>query len=1048
MSAVWDLLLRILEELVQSELKRFSFHLSGDDPEVCPSIPKGILQGGDRTDIVTAMQGYYGRGQRAAEVTRYILQKMDRNDLAERLADVADPVMKRIQEKLKINLKKRSERIYEGTDKQGVSVLLKSIYTEVYITDGGSGTVSNEHAVRQIETGGRKRVTEEAVIKCNDLFKALTLQQKSIRTVLMKGIAGVGKTVSVKKFILDWANGDANQEIDFVFTLPFRDLNSMKDKRFTLMELLHHYFPDMKAVECIDCDEFKVLFIFDGLDECRLPLDFQSSELNDAMEPATVDVLLANLIRGNLLPSALLWITTRPAAANKIPPGYIHQVTEVRGFNDEQKEEYFRKRFSDQNLACTAVKHIKSSRSLYTMCHIPVFCAISATVLERIILEGNGGETPCTLTQMYTRLLLIQTNITAYKYAETKDTDARRISESTRQAILKLGELAFRQLEKGNLIFYEEDLRECGLSVSEASVYSGMCTEIFKEETDFCEDRVYSFVHLSIQEYLAALYVFLSYGNLMSDAQWHGLKWMLGKLSLFDLHKSAVDKALQSENGHLDLFLRFLLGLSLDSNQSLLRGLQTRMGSTSQSIRETVKYIQEKIRENPSPERSINLFHCLNELNDNSFVEEIQTYLSSESLSNEKLSPAQWSALVFVLLMSKEVQDVFDLKKYARSDEGLLRLLPVVKRTRTALLNHCNLTEHCCEVLASTFSSASCSLRILDLSSNDLRDTGAKLLFAAVGSPDCRLETLRLSRCNLTDDSCESLALALQSASSHLTELDLSSNEYSGAGVKLLSAGLGNPNCQLQRLGLSGCQITEEGCTSLASALLSNPHKLRELDLSYNHPGKSGVILLSTLVEDPSCVVATHGGECRIKPGLQKYACSLTPDLNTTYRYLALSEGKRKITRGEEEQPYPDHPERFDIWAQTLCSEALTGRCYWEVEWSGRGMEVGVAYGGIGRKGAGHGCALGRNPNSWSLSCSGRLFSAWHNRKEYDVPASFPYSRRVGVYLDQRAGTLSFYSVSADGSTLLHTFYATFTQPLYAGFWVVSDSSVYLCQPA
>ncbi|KAG7462056.1 hypothetical protein MATL_G00198570 [Megalops atlanticus] len=617
MSAVWDLLLRILEELVQSELKCFTFHLSGDDPEVCPRIPRGLLQSGDRTDIMTAMRGHYGRGQRAAEVTRYILRKMDRNDLAERLADVADPgdtrtprpghldsVMKRIQEKLKINLKKRSERIYEGTDRQGVSVLLKSIYTEVYMTDGGSGAVSNEH---------------------------------------------------------------------------------------------------------------------------------------------------------------------------------------------------------------------------------------------------------------------------------------------------------------------------------------------------------------------------------------------------------------------------------------------------------------------------------------------------------------EWSALVFVLLMSEEVQDVFDLKQYTRSDEGLLRLLPVVKRTQTALLNQCNLTEQCCEVLASTVSSVSCSLRILDLSGNDLRDVGAKLLFAALGSPDCRLETLRLSRCSLTDDSCESLALALQSASSHLMELDLSSNEFSGvgplsdaltnpsckleqldlscndltdaglraicaglrsqhcrlkrlhlgcisnlgdsggkpsrdwpaspptkqrklvsgpsdtrtsgvrvlsdalmspqcklqqlhlrcnslgdAGVQLLCSGLTSPPCRLRRLDLCGnslketgvqalsCVLTSPGCQleqmdlsgnnisdagakTLSDALKSPNCKLQSLDLSCNHLGDS--------VEDPSCVFATHDGECRIKPGLQKYACSLTPDLNTMYRYLALSEGKRKITRGEEEQPYPDHPER------------------------------------------------------------------------------------VGVHLDQRDGMLSFYSVSADGATLLHTFYATFTQPLYAGFWIVSDSSVYLCQP-
>uniref|UniRef100_A0A4W5LEK3 NACHT LRR and PYD domain-containing protein n=1 Tax=Hucho hucho TaxID=62062 RepID=A0A4W5LEK3_9TELE len=152
------------------------------------------------------------------------------------------------------------------------------------------------------------------------------------------------------------------------------------------------------------------------------------------------------------------------------------------------------------------------------------------------------------------------------------------------------------------------------------------------------------------------------------------------------VYKSAVDKALQSETGNLDLFLRFLLGLSLESNQKYLRGLQTKTRSSSQSHEETVKYIKEKIRENPSPERSINLFHCLNELNDHSLVEEIQSYLSSGSLSEPNLSPAQWSALVFVLLTSEKELDVFDLKKYSRSEEGLLRLLPVVKASRAVLL--------------------------------------------------------------------------------------------------------------------------------------------------------------------------------------------------------------------------------------------------------------------------------------------------------------------------------------------------------------------------
>ncbi|MCI4374950.1 hypothetical protein PGIGA_G00012310, partial [Pangasianodon gigas] len=261
--------------------------------------------------------------------------------------------------------------------------------------------------------------------------------------------------------------------------------------------------------------------------------------------------------------------------------------------------------------------------------------------------------------------------------------------QQTRESILALGKLAFQQLEKGNLIFYEEDLRECGIDVTEVSVYSGVCTQIFREEFGLHLGKVFSFVHLSVQEFLAASYAFLSFiSRNVTEQQITDLSDLLTKSNMSDFLRSAVDKALQSENGHLDLFLRFLLGLSLESNQTLLRDLIPQTGSSSHNKQETVEYIKEKIRENPSPEKSINLFHCLNELNDHSLVQEVQHYVKSKDynrLRGVSLSPAQWSALAFVLLNSDENLDEFDLRKYDRSEECLLRLMPVVKASRKAV---------------------------------------------------------------------------------------------------------------------------------------------------------------------------------------------------------------------------------------------------------------------------------------------------------------------------------------------------------------------------
>ncbi|XP_058605665.1 NACHT, LRR and PYD domains-containing protein 3-like [Onychostoma macrolepis] len=761
----------------------------------------------------------------------------------------------------KSNLMKKFERLYEGTAMQGNPTLLNEIYTELYITESESGELSNEHEVRQIETQSRRAATEDTAIKCNDIFRPLPGQDKPIRAVLTKGVAGIGKTVSVQKFILDWAEGKENQDVQLIFPLPFREANLIKDKTLSFSDLLHVFFPETKEME-ISSDEYKVLFIFDGLDECRLSLDFQSDvRLCDVSESASVDVLLMNLIVGNLLPSALIWITSRPAAADLVPSECVHRVTEVRGFNEPQKEEYFRKRISDQSLANTIISHLKSSSSLYIMCHIPVFCWISAAVLEKMLSRAESGEIPKTLTQMYTHFLILQTNIKHEKDYEKNETDE--------DMILKLGKLAFQQLMKGNLIFYEEDLRECGIDMTEASVYSGLCTQIFREELGLYKGKVFCFVHLSIQEHLAALYVHLSWTNNNKNAFDQITKqsllskvkdWFhhnsLEHVSLSELHQRAVDESLQSKNGHLDLFLRFLLGLSVESHQILLQGLMKPTTSISDSNEKTVEYIKLKIRTIDSPEKSINLFHCLNEMGDRSLVEEIQQYLKSGRIKEAKLSSSQWSALVFVLLTSEKKLDEFNIntfigeKNKMEKIKVLLKLLPVIKESRSVQFRDCGLTDEGFAALASALRSNPSHLRELNMSGSKIGNS-VYLLSVVLKDPHCKLENLRLRYCDLTDEGCAALASALRSNPSHLRELNLSKNKI-GVSVNLLSAVLQNPDCKLNKLWLSYCGLTDEGCAALASALKSNPSHLRQLDLSWNKIGNS-VNLLSAVMEDPQC---------------------------------------------------------------------------------------------------------------------------------------------------------------------------------------------------
>ncbi|XP_076140178.1 protein NLRC3-like isoform X2 [Alosa pseudoharengus] len=892
--------------------------------------------------------------------------------------------------------------------KPGAEVLLNKIYTELYITDGDSEGVNKEHEVWQVESTSRSQTTEDTPINCNDIFKPLPGQERHIRTVITKGVAGIGKTVSVQKFILDWTDGVANQDIDFMFPLSFRGLNLVRGDQYSLHRLLLDFHPELKELN--DSEGYKdcrVVFIFDGLDESRLPLNFQQNMmLSDLKQTSSVDTLLTSLIQGALFSSALIWIISRPAAASQIPVECIDQVTEVRGFNDLQKEEYFRKRISDESQANKIISHVKASRSLHIMCHIPVFCWMAATVLQQMKLNTTQ-EIPTTLTEMFIRFLLIQTTRKDQKYQSGTEVDKKKLLESQKEMLLKLAKLAFNNLENGNMIFYDEDLTECGIDVSEASAYSGMCTEIFKEEPVLYQKKVYCFVHLSIQEFLAALYVFHSYVTNNFEALksliieehkddpspsiFSCFRPVLGLQSQAHLHrllKSALDEALKSRNGHLDLFVRFLMGISLERNQKLLSGLLNHTYRSSDSVKKACQDIKKLNSEDLCPERCIDLFHCLFEMNDHSMHKDIQKYLSSPKNVNQKLSPAHCSALAHMLLMSEEVLDEFDLKKYNTSDEGRRRLIPAVRCCRKARLADCKLTE-----------------------------------------------------------SCELVASVWQSPNS-LIELDLSDNDLGDSGVQLLSKGLSSPHCKLQTLRLSGCLISVKGCRFLASAMTPKSSHLKELDLSYNYPGESGLKLLSDRQEDPHSQLETltidYCAEIRLRPGPRKYACELTLDPNTAHKYLSLSQGNRKVTHVSKEQSYPHHPERFDMKYQLLCTEGLSGRCYWEAEWGGGGVSVALAYKSIYRKGRGDECWLGYNAKSWSLNCSPGRYVVRHNKTATHVPCF--RSRRVGVYLDWPAGTLSFYSVSSDALTHLHTFHSTFTEPLFPGFWVWDhNSSVSLC---
>ncbi|XP_076125548.1 NACHT, LRR and PYD domains-containing protein 12-like isoform X2 [Alosa pseudoharengus] len=1330
-----DLLLVTLDELETKDLNRFKKYLSYSKGimEGFPHIPKGQLENSDANDVASKMLETYG-DIGSVKMALTILGRMKLNNLADKLEerDVAESreIDDAILQEVKANHKKwmmeKFGKIYECLEDGKNKTLLSKIYTDLYITKGESEGVNTQHEVRRVETQSKFQRANEDKINCNDIFKCL-LDNEEIRTVMTTGIAGIGKSVCVQKFILDWAEERAHQDVDFIFALPFRQLNLKQNESYSLHKLLHDFrHKNEKNINPHMLGKLKIMFIFDGLDESKLSLNVEQ-DIHDPWKTESVDVLIINLIKGNLLPNALIWITSRPAAVKQIHPKYIDRWTEVQGFDDQQKDEYFKKKIENPAKADTAIAHIKRSKSLYIMCHIPVFCWILASVLLKKISQTNTSDLPQTLTEVYICFLLTETNRKAQKYDESVERDDKKRLESNKEAILKLSKLAYEELLKGNILFYEDNLKECGINEEDITLYSGMCSEFFTSECAVDQHKVYCFVHLSIQEFLAALFVFHSFVTKNTEALRQFISQeSLSNLSMAEFLRTAIDKSMQKEDGQLDLFLRFLLGMSLESNQKLLQGLLTRTESSSDSLKETAGNIKRILSKDTNvPERCMNLLLCLLEMKDNSLHQEIQQYIDS----GKELSPAQCSSLAYMLLVSEETLDELDLAKYKSSNAGRRRLLIVVKACRKSRLVGCELEEESCSVLTSALQSENFLLKELDLSSNPLKDSGVRLLSVGLKHANCRLETLRLVGCGLTEESCEVLTSALQSEHSLLKELDMSSNslmdsgvrqltvglkhtnckletlrladckithnsceivvsvlqstnalikldlgenDLGDSGVKLLSKGLSSPDCKLQTLRLADCKLTEKSYEMVASVLqspnslqqldlsdnylgdsgvqllskglsssnckihtlrltdcklserscgivasvlqspnslieldlshnvlrdsgvyllskglssshcklqtlrladckltdklgeivasvlqspnsllqlnfsnndpgdsgvqllskglsssnsilqilrladckltykscemvasvLQSPNSLQELDLSdndlgdsgaqllskglsssyckihtlmlsdclisekgcgvlaaaltsnhlkaldlrHNTLGESGLKLLSARLEDPVCKLAileTGASVSRARPHLLRYACDLTLDPNTANRLLSLSEGNRKVTRVMKQQPYPEHPERFDSWYQVLCREGLTGRCYWEAEWSrDNGAEISVAYKSIKRKGTSDDVIMGGNAKSWSLRCSDHRYYVRHNKKRTDIPAPSSRSRTVGVYLDWPAGTLSFYSVSTNTLTHLHTFHSTFTEPLYPGFVVYGEVSL------
>ncbi|XP_076142789.1 uncharacterized protein LOC143125309 isoform X2 [Alosa pseudoharengus] len=700
---------------------------------------------------------------------------------------------------------------------------------------------------------------------CNDIFKAFNVrrqnrgQENIIRTLMTQGAAGIGKTSSVHKFILDWADGKENQDVDFVFMFPFWKLNLVKDICCSLHKLLLNFHPELDNIAETDIkrfDDSKIVVIFDGLDESQLHLDFQSDPmLCDILEISSVDTLITNVIKGNLLPFAKVWITSRGSSTNQVPSWYINRVTEILPLSDSQMEECVKDSLKDVTDASCILHQIKLSRSLYAMCHIPALCSIAVSVVKNMLEQGESRMIQ-TCTELYSHFFISQMNTEAEaKSSSVQDEGEKMVDEKPQRTkmemMMRFSELALRQLMKNSFTFSEQDLRDCEIDISETASIFRIFTEIHQDKSEFFQENVFHLKHMGIQEFLAAFCVFYAYINKNMDV----LKHLLGgkfriqpeDVSLDTLLRRAVDKMLERKNGH-QYFLRFLHGMSLESSQTLLQCLLTDYDSSG-TTESTLKYIKDLGKQaDVSMDRCIDLLHCQIEMQDPSVIEDIESLLKSQ----REFSLSHWSEISTLIQMSGGILGEFNHQKCHPSERKTV-LSMFVSCCRKAQISNCDLSADSCVMVASALQQPHSALRELDMSGNNLGTSGVEQLCSGLKSPNCKLEILRLSNCDLSADSFVMVASALQQPHSALRELDMSGNILWDFGVKQLCSGLKSPNCKLEILRVSNCGLSVDYCVMVASALQQPHSALRELDMSGNNLWDSGVKQLCFGLKSPNC---------------------------------------------------------------------------------------------------------------------------------------------------------------------------------------------------
>ncbi|XP_044869688.1 NACHT, LRR and PYD domains-containing protein 3-like [Mauremys mutica] len=861
-SRISDLLGHALDNLLEEEFKSFKDKLLHSDFKGKGNISRGQLQNANRIKTKNLLMQFYG-AEAAVDVTIDVFTQLNFRDAAEKLREERE---KDYQKKYREHMQEEYQVVEDRNAHLGEYVSLDKRYIKLLIVKEHWQREEKEH---EIITRGRRHAElmaqQPSLTKISVLFD-LNRNKISPKTVVLQGAAGIGKTMTARKIMLDWAAGKLYQKkFDYVFYINCRKINRVTEEQ-SVADLVLDNCPNGKGPikEIFEKPE-KLLFIIDGFDELNSLLDDEVGLCTDLFEKKPVKTILCSLLRKEVLQKSCLLITTRPTALEKLKNNLKRPCyAEIMGFSGDDRKEYFHKFFCDEKKATQVFNFVKENEILFTMCFIPIVCWIICTVMKQQMERREDlAQTSKTITSVYLLFL-------AYLLTDHFN-DSMHLQES-KTNLWKLCSLAADGILEEKILFDEGDLKKYNLSLS--TIQSLFLNKnIFKK--DIGRESVYSFIHLTFQDFFAALFYVLEKDE---ETMEKSLTSMNHLLNLYGT----------SKNNDLMLTVRFLFGLL---NKERLNYMEEKLHCKASFARklDLLKWFEAEAKKISSlPYKTseelhdqLELFHCLYEIQDEEFAKSAMDNFQEIRLEHIRLTIMDEIALSFCVKNCCSKQSLYlcncilgigereegwraKLRKWlfprSQQTKELRNSTPVSLcqglkdpncKLKTISLSSCKLSSAFPENLSPKTLFTNCALEKLDLSANTLGDSGLKPLCEGLKHPHCELQTLLLWQCSLTAACCGDLSAAL-STNQSLTELELSGNKLGDSGIRLLCEGLKQPSCKLEKLVVWDCHLTDACCGDLSS-LLSTNQSLRELNLSSNNLSYSGVKLLCEGLKHPNC---------------------------------------------------------------------------------------------------------------------------------------------------------------------------------------------------